>query len=61
MEYIKKLFAFVALIVFVLGIGCVGYLFYYGEPFFAVINIMLLAEAFPYADQQMGYLRGKEE
>lgn len=52
MEKIKNFLAFIAVVAYILGIGCVGFLFYHNEPFFAVINILILAEAFPYAWQQ---------
>lgn len=52
MESLKKFLAFFNVVIYVLGIGCVGYLFYYDEPFFAVINIMILAQAFPFIEEQ---------
>lgn len=57
MEKFTKILAFINAIVYVLGIGCVGYLFYYNEPFFAVINIMLLAQAYPFVEEQWNYLK----
>lgn len=56
MEKVKKIIAFVAICVWVLGIGSTAYLFYYNEPLFAVVNLLLLAEALPFASDAFKYL-----
>lgn len=56
MEKIKKIIAFLAVCVWVLGLGGTAYLFYYGEPFFGVINLVLLCEAIPFVNDATGYL-----
>lgn len=49
METIRKIFAFICIIVAVFAaIGCTAYLFYFGKPLFAVACICLAAMAAPY-------------
>lgn len=60
MKKIKKIIALVAMFVWVLGIGGAGYLFYYNEPFFGVINLLIMLEALPYVKGAFDYLQGKE-
>lgn len=56
MEKIKKIIAFLAVCVWVLGIGGIGYLCYYNEPFFGVINLLIMLEALPYVKDALDYL-----
>lgn len=56
MEKVKKIIAFVAICVWVLGIGSTAYLFYYNEPFFGVINLLIMLEALPYVKDALDYL-----
>lgn len=56
MKNVKKFIAFIAMFVWVLGIGGIGYLCYYNEPFFGVINLLIMLEALPYVKDALDYL-----